>query len=169
MSFENKRKYRKTIIYFQSKFEPQEIWEYLIHPKYSTKFTKDPCYYCEIPSNFALEKNHSWKDIHTGEDCEGDIITSVILDLKKEQSFSSMRHQSGIKNKTIFKLMKNENGTLISEEQIYSLSFKSISFLSVFSWLMLFTGILTRLTFKPDDDIFWFERMEEEIVNKLQT
>ncbi len=165
MSFQGKRKYRKTIVHFQSKFKPQEIWEFLVHPKHVVKFTKDPCYYCEISNDFVLEKKHFWTEVHTGKDCEGDIVKSVIIGLKQYQSFSTLRHQAGIKNKTILTLTENESGTLISEEQIFSPSFKSVSLLGLFAWLMLLTGMLTRFSFQPDDDLFWFERMEETVAN----
>lgn len=165
MSFENKRKYSSTIVYFQSKYEPEIIWEYATHPKYEIEFTKDPCYYCEIPNNFVLNVNQSWTEIHTGEDCEGDIVQTKIIELEPYRNFTTVRYQTGIKNKTRIKLSKNKNGTLISEEQIFKPSLKNISFLSLFSWLMLFTGLLTRFTYKPNDDLYWFKNMENKIKN----
>ncbi|WP_024773062.1 hypothetical protein [Aquimarina macrocephali] len=162
---ENRRKYRKTIVYFQSKYQPEQIWEFLTHPKYIVDFTKEPCFHNEIDDNFKLEKNNSWKEIHTGKDCNGDKVECKIIGINKYNNFSTVRHQAGIKNTTIFKLKKNKEGTLISEEQLFFFSLISFGGLGIISWIILITGALAKFSFKPDEDLFWFEKMEKTIAN----
>lgn len=162
---ENKRNYRKTIVYFQSNYQPEQIWDYLTHPKYAVDFTKEPCYYNEIDANFKLEKNNYWKEIHTGEDCSGDQVLCKIIKVNKHTNFTIVRNQAGIKNVTLLKLKKNEHGTLISEEQKYSFSFKQFKGLHIVTWILLISGLLTKFSFAPDDDLFWFEKMEDTIAN----
>jgi len=94
-------------------------------------------------------------------------VNSVIVELKEYQSFSSVRYQTGIKNKTNFKLLKNENGTLITEENVFSLSLKSFNLGSLFSWLLLGTGVLMKFLPDSEDDLIWFKRMEDEVAESL--
>ncbi len=159
----NKRKYTSTIVYFQSQYEPVQVWEFLTHPKHIVDFTKEPCFYNEIEEGFKLEKDQYWLEIHTGEDCAGDNVKCEITSSIPYTSFVTLRHQAGIKNKTIIRLDKNEQGTLISEEEKFSFSFRKMKGIHIISWIMLVTGMLTRFSFKPEEDLFWFEKMENAI------
>ena len=157
------KKHTKTIFQFQSHYQPEQIWEYLTHPKYAVGFSLEPCYYNEISESFKLEKNNKWTEIHTGEDCTGDVVVCKITDADTYNLFTTVRHQAGIKNTTIFKLQKNEKGTIITEIQKFSLSIKKMKPISIFAWLMLVTGLLTKFSFKPEEDEYWFKKMEEHI------
>ena len=157
------KKHTKTIFQFQSDYQPEQIWEYLTHPKYAVGFSLEPCYNNEISESFKLEKNNKWKEIHTGEDCTGDVVVCKITDVYKYNLFTTVRHQAGIKNTTIFKLEKNEKGTIITETQKFTLSIKKMKPINIFAWLMLVTGLLTKFSFKPEEDEYWFKKMEEHI------
>jgi len=160
---ENKNKRTSSLVYFKSNYLPEQVWGYLIHPKYATEFTKKPCYHNEISSDFKLEKGYSWTEIHTGDDCQGDEVVCKVLKSIEYETFITVRHQTGIKNTTIFKLEKIGTGTLISEEQKYALSLRNFKPLSLVAWIMLTTGLLIKFSFKPEDDEYWFKKMEETI------
>ncbi|MBO0593665.1 hypothetical protein I2486_19880 [Cellulophaga sp. E16_2] len=161
------RKYTKTIVQFQSKYQPTQIWEYLTHPKYTVEFTKDPCYHNQVSASFTLEKGNQWIEIHTGEDCEGDVVQCKIIESTTYKCFRTVRHQAGIKNTTIIKLEENKEGTIITETQKFSLSARKIRPINIMSWIMLGTGLLTKFSFKPEDDSYWFEHMEQKIGDVL--
>ncbi len=161
------RKYTSCTFKFQSNYQPEQIWEYLVHPKYQVGFTKSPCYYNEIENSFSIEKGKSWKEIHTGEDCKGDIVTCKITDVDVFNSFKSVRIQSGIKNKTIMTLTKNSKGTIISEQQKFSLSLKKFSLMSLFAWLMLGTGLLVKFSLTTEDNEFWFKKLEQKLASEF--
>lgn len=163
----SEKRYTKTIFQFQSEFQPQQIWNFLIHPEFAVEFAKDPCYHNEIDTSFKLEKGYQWKEIHTGEDCKGDIVVCKITDVNEYTSFSTVRHQTGIKNTTILNLEKNQKGTIITEIQKFSLSYKNIKPINTISWLMLVTGILIKFSFKPEEDKFWFKKLEEKLQSQL--
>ncbi|QXP53237.1 hypothetical protein [Cellulophaga sp. HaHa_2_1] len=157
------RKHTKTIVQFQSAYQPEQIWEFLTHPKYAVAFTKDPCYHNEVNASFKLEPGNQWTEIHTGEDCEGDVVLCTIIESTINKAFTTVRHQAGIKNTTLFKLEKNQAGTIITEIQKFSLSGRKIRPINIFSWMMLGTGLLTKFSFKPEDDFYWFEQMEHKL------
>ncbi|WP_103867439.1 hypothetical protein [Aquimarina sp. I32.4] len=164
------RKYRKTIVYFLSKYQPEQVWEFLIHPKYIEEFTKDPCFYNKIESDFKIEKGAYWVEVHTGEDCSGDIVKCQIVQLDINKRLRTVRYQAGIKNSSTYELNKLDQGTLISEEQKFSISFRDFKGINIVSWIMMITGLLTRFSYKPDEDLYWFEKMENAIsqnINKV--
>ncbi len=161
-----KRYYSKTVVEYQSKNKPKDIWEFLTNPKYEVEFTKEPCYYNEIDDNFKLEKGSNWREIHTGKDCAGDIVNCKITDIIKYKKFVSVRYQAGIKNTTINELDENDKGTLITQTQKYAFSIRSIKFSSIILWLMLLTGLLTKLSLKQTEDEFWFDKMDEKVIEK---
>lgn len=160
---ENEKKHTSTTVYFQSKYRPEEIWEFLTHPKYIESFKKDPCSFNKIDDDFKLQKGYFWTEIHTGEDCKGDIVKCKIVKLTEHSYFETVRYQAGIKNTSITKLEKNDEGTLITETQKYSLSLKYFKISSLLLWLMLISGLLTKFSFTPEDDMFWFNNMENAI------
>lgn len=160
---EKKKRRKSTIIYFQSCYLPEQIWEYLTHPKYAVNFTKEPCYYNEINSGFKLEKGNHWTEIHTGEDCKGDKVLCKIEKSIEYETFVTIRNQTGIKNTTIYKLEQKDTGTLISEEQKFALTLRNFKPLNLVTWILLATGLLTKFSFKPEDDEYWFKKMEEKI------
>lgn len=67
----SKKGFTKTVYEYESKYSPEQIWEFFVHPKYTVEFTRKPCYYYEISNDFSLTKGQKWKEIHTGEDCKG--------------------------------------------------------------------------------------------------
>ncbi|AIY14661.1 hypothetical protein [Cellulophaga baltica] len=58
---------------------------------------------------------------------------------------------------------KNQAGTIITEIQKFSLSGRKIRPINIFSWMMLGTGLLTKFSFKPEDDAYWFRHMEQKL------
>lgn len=161
------KKYTSTTFCFQSKYEPEQIWELLIDPIRNNGFKKNQCYYNEIDSSFKLEKNHSWKEIHTGESCKGDIVKNTIKKITPYSYFKTVRFQAGIKNTSIYTLEKNAAGTLITEQQKFVFSLRNFSPSAIILWIMLVTGLLTKLGFKPEEDLFWYENMEDAIEKSL--
>ena len=156
----SKRNYMSTFSEYESIYQPKEIWEFLVHPKYTVEFTEKPCYYNEIPDDFKLEKSNEWKEIHTGEDCKGDIVICTIKEIKEYEIFTEVRHQTGIKNTIITSLKLVENGTLIKQYYKYALSLKNFKPINVLNWFFLVSSILTRFAFDPEGDKFWFKNVE---------
>jgi hypothetical protein len=165
---ESKTKYTSTFFYFQSKHKPEQLWDFLVNPRNNSEFPVKSCSYNEIGSDFKLEKNNSWTEIHTGESCKGDIVKNTIKKVIPYQYFKTVRYQVGIKNTAIITLEKNATGTVITEQQKYALSFRKFSPLAIVSWIMLLTGLLTKFGFNPDDDIKWFANMEDTVTKSLQ-
>lgn len=160
---ENQRSYMKTMVQYQSQYQPRQIWERLVHPKYAVRFAKKPCYHNDIPEGFVLEKGSQWIEIHTGDDCQGDIVTCRITAVKACEYLTFVSYQTGIKTTSTYQLLANSSGTLVTETHHYRPSFKKIRPLSLMAWLMLGTGLLTRFAFKPEEDAFWFAKMEESV------
>ena len=166
---DSKRYFRKTVVRFQSQFQPEQVWTFSTHPEFETRFDKEPCYHNSIPDNFELAVGKHWTEIHTGEDCNGDKIQCKIIEIQKDSKFKTIRHQAGIQNITTIELKSNAEGTLISTEQSFAPSLKSFNALHLISWFMLATGLLTKFSFKPDDDLFWFEQMEKAVATSEHT
>lgn len=146
---------------FQSRHTPEELWEYVTHPRYAVAFTENPCYYNQIDDGFAVKPGAIWTSVHTGEDCAGDIVICQIQKAREPEQFVFHSEQAGIKSTTTFTLERNAQGTLVTEEHRYAISLGQFRVLHLVTWLMLATGLLTRMALDQDTDLFWFERMEE--------
>lgn len=157
----NTRTRTRTTSTFQSRHTPEELWEYITHPRYAVAFTENPCYHNQIDDGFAVKPGASWTSVHTGEDCAGDIVNCQIQEVREAERFVFHSEQAGIKNTTTFTLERNSQGTLVTEEQQYAISLKQFRVLNLVTWIMLTTGLLTKMALDPDKDLFWFEQMEK--------
>ncbi len=165
---ETKTTYRNIIYEYQSPHTPEQLWEFLVHPKYEVEFTKEPCYHNVIDDDFTLEKGKSYIEAHTGEHCKGEHNPVKIVDVEEYKYYQIVRHGAGIKDTVTTKLQANEKGTLITITSTFGLSIKSFNKpLHLMSWLLVVTGLATKLAKEQVDQAYWFEKMEEKIADML--
>lgn len=151
-----------TRVSFQSKYSPEQIWEVLLHPKYAEELAVEKCFYIEIPKDFSLEKGKTYLEIHNGEHCKGDICQYKILESVPYKLHKVVKHQIGLKLTATYILTPNEKGTLITELNQYSISFKGFKLKYLLHWLLLHLGIMMKVI-NLDDDKKWFENVEKII------
>ncbi|WP_018674598.1 hypothetical protein [Riemerella columbina] len=158
-----KKGYTSIVVDYQSPYSQEEIWDFLVHPKYAVEFTKSPCYYTEIGEDFELKKGNKWMEIHTGEDCKGEVVSNKITKITPFNYFQIVRHQSGVKNIITKILTQNEKGTNITEKHSFSISFKDFKWKHLVYWLFLYSGIFAKIAVDLEGDEYWFQKMEEKI------
>lgn len=167
MNWTSSKKRTYTRVSFQSKYQPEQLWEILIHPKYAEELAIEKCFYIEIPNDFSLEKGKKYIEIHNGEHCRGESCEYQIVQCEPYQLYRKVKHQSGLKEITSHILTPNKNGTLITELHQYSISFKEFKLKNLLTWLFLHLGILTKFI-NLEEDIQWFKNVENLIKNKSQ-
>lgn len=161
---ETKKRRTSTEVYFNSQYSPEQIWEFLVHPKYTEEFAMEKCYYLQIPEDFSLEKGKTYLEIHNGEGCNGEICEYKILKIIPHKLFQRVKHQIGLKEVTTYILAKNDltNTTLITEIHRYSISFKGFKMKHLLFWALLHLGLITKFV-NFENDRKWFENMEKKI------
>ncbi len=161
---ETKITYRTITYTYQSNYTPEQLWEFLVHPKYEVEFTKDPCYHNVIDENFTLEKGKVYTEVHTGKHCQGENNPVKIVDVEEYKFYQIVRHGAGIKDTVTTTLQPNKKGTFITITSHFGFSLKSFNKpLHLISWLLVATGLATKLANEQVEQSYWFEKMEEKI------
>lgn len=163
-----KKRRTSTEVCFSSKYRPEQIWEVLVHPKYAEELAIKKCYTLEIPQEFSLEKGKTYREIHNGEACMGDICEYKILQSIPYKLFKKVKHQTGLKEITTYTLAYNEteNQTLINEVHQYSISFKALKLKYLLHWIFLHLGLITKFI-DLEEDKKWFKNVEKKIGENL--
>ena len=144
-------------------YTPEQVWSILIEPNTRLSFNKMPCYYIAQAHETIDRVGQEWKDIHTGENCKGDVVVYKVKKIIPNKLYVYKGKQNVIWQTIYFSLEATEKGCKLYDKNVLSFGMGRSLKETMESWFFLATGLLVKYAKDEEGDANYYKEFEKEL------